>query len=591
MKSLHGETGIGAEQASQKQVTDSQPFPSKKRVVVLFLLFSCLFSLAITLPLYALGELGAPSLILTFAEIAASTSIALFCGYKAIDSLSGFCRYAAPEKAFYEQDGKRAAHRLFLISFAVLEAAFLFALLSNYPGLCSPDSNMILNQVLGQTNYELNNRYEGLSNAHPVFYTFCVWVVFKATSVFGSESLSLFAFMFLQITFVAAVLSWSIVWLGKTGAKKSYIAVALCFFVLSPIVACHVIILWKDIPFAAVLLALVLHLAALPSGGKLSRKQVATLLLLLLAVSLLRNNGYYVALLTVIYLVIARKSIRRQAAFCAICLVVFMSVLQGPVFSALSISKGHFAESVGIPLQQLGATISDGGSVSDDDLDFLNRILPLNEWAQNYDPSTSNPLKQSENFDDDFLDSHKGEFLGVWLRCAATNKQAYLKAWILETYGYWQPGYTTSIGNLTYTANDKPTQDFFGLGYRPQKITNALRELFPNLFGMGSLIWFSLIALTYARAFGKKNRAPETLTPYIPLIGLIGTLLIAAPIVNDYRYIFALYLMIPFLPQFVSLARDATEGVWSEQREPAESKPNTQEPQTPQAIPIQISER
>lgn len=530
----------------------------KKRAIVLFSLFSCLYALATVLPLYALGTLGAPLLALAFVGVSAGAFIVLSCGYKAIDSLSGFCRDTAPEKAFCEQDGKWAARHLFLISFAVLEAAFLFALLSNYPGLCSPDSNMILNQVLGQANYESINRYEGLSNAHPVFYTFCVWIVFKATSMFGSESLSLFAFMFVQITFVAAVLSWSIVWLGKTGAKKGYLAVALCFFALSPIVACHVIILWKDIPFAAVLLALVLYLAALPPDGKLSRKQVATLLLLLLAVSLLRNNGYYVALLTVAYLVIARKSMRWQAAFCAICLVAFMSVLQGPVFGALSISKGHFAESVGIPLQQLGATMSVGGSVSDDDLDFLNQVLPLDEWAQNYDPSTSNPLKQSESFDDEFLDSHKGEFLGVWLRCAIHNKQAYLKAWILETYGYWQPGYTTSIGKLTYTANDEPAQDLFGLGYQPQKITNALRELFPSLFGMGSLIWFALLALTYALAFSKKNRASEILTPFIPLIGLIGTLLIAAPIVSDYRYIFVLYLVIPFLPQFVSLARSAT---------------------------------
>lgn len=558
MKSPYGENNVATQQVSQKQTAHAKSLPLKNRTIALFSLFSCLYALATVLPLYALGTLNATLLVFAFAGIAVGAFIVLSCGYKVIELLPGLRRCTAQAQALCEQSGKRTTRRLFLVSFTVLEAAFLFALLSNYPGLCSPDSNMILNQVLGQTGYELDNRYEGLSNAHPVFYTFCVWIVFKATSIFGSESLSLFAFMFIQITFVAAVLSWSIVWLEKTGARKGYLAVALCFLALSPIVACHVIILWKDVPFAATLLALVLHLAALPPDRKLSRKQVAVLLLLLLAVSLLRNNGYYVALFTVAYLVIARKNIRWQAAFCAICLVAFMSVLQGPVFSALSISKGHFAESVGIPLQQLGATISSGGFVSNDDQEFLNQVLPLEEWAQNYDPSTSNPLKQSENFNDGFLDSHKSEFLGVWLHCAIHNKQAYLKAWILETYGYWQPGYTTSIGNLAYTANDEPTQDLLGLGYQPQKIVNALKELFPSLFGMGSLIWFSLLALTYALAFGKKDRVPEILTPYIPLIGLIGTLLIAAPIVSDYRYILALYLVIPFLPQFVSLARGTT---------------------------------
>ena len=45
------------------------------------------------------------------------------------------------------------------------------------------------------------------------------------------------------------------------------------------------------------------------------------------------------------------------------------------------------------------------------------------------------------------------------------------------------------------------------------------------------------------------------ITPYMPLIGLIGTMLLAAPIVSDYRYIFALYLVIPFLPQLYALSR------------------------------------
>ena len=60
------------------------------------------------------------------------------------------------------------------------------------------------------------------------------------------------------------------------------------------------------------------------------------------------------------------------------------------------------------------------------------------------------------------------------------------------------------------------------------------------------------------------------ITPYMPLIGLIGTMLLAAPIVSDYRYIFALYLVIPFLPQLYALSRayaaDADKGGTSQIR-------------------------
>ena len=52
----------------------------------------------------------------------------------------------------------------------------------------------------------------------------------------------------------------------------------------------------------------------------------------------------------------------------------------------------------------------------------------------------------------------------------------------------------------------------------------------------------------------KKRSILAVITPYVPLLGLFVTMLIAAPIVSDYRYIFALYLVIPFLPQLFLLS-------------------------------------
>ena len=522
--------------------------------IILFAILSFICAIAITLPIYAQGDLTAPIIAFSTAGLSIGIFVALLCLYNVFTALEGF--YHAQ---YEEQDLIKHVRKIFLVSFFLIEAAFLFALLSNYPGLCSPDSNTIIEQVTGQGTYSERNRYEGLSNAHPVFYTFCLWVVFKLTAVFGSESFSLFVFMFIQITFVACSLAWAVAWLARTGARKGYVALALCFIVLSPVIACHVIILWKDVPFAAALLVLVLYLAELGTIRKPALKQMIVLGVLLLLVSLLRNNGYYVALLTVLYLVVFRADIRKASACVALCLVAFMSTLHGPVFSALSISQGHFAESAGIPLQQLAATVEAGGPMSEEDQAILDAILPLELWAECYDPSTSNPIKQHDSFNDEYLNSHKAEFLGVWVNCLPDNFTTYVKAWVLETYGYWQPGYTTYLGKLTCTANDQPATDFIGINYQPQKIANALRNLFPIIFGMGSLIWFSMTAMVFGIVSGRGIRhIAIALTPYVPLLGLFGTLLIAAPIVSDYRYIFALYLVLPFLPQIFALCRKRT---------------------------------
>ena len=526
--------------------------------VVLLAVLAVLYGIAATLPAYAQYQLTFPVWFLAFV----GTSGIAFAGFAlanaALDKLAGSIRDERHDEGAPEHVRTLSTRNVFLICFAFIEIAFLFALLSNYPGLCSPDSNAILSQVNGQEYYSDTNRYEGLTNAHPIFYTFLIWLVFKATSFIGSQSISLFVFMLLQVTYVAAALAWCLAWLAKTGARKAYLIGATAFIVLSPVIASHVIILWKDIPFAATLLLLVIHLGEYLKDEKPTRKQVIELGVLLLLVSLLRNNGYYLALFTLVFLVIFRPLHRKPAAIVAVALVVFMTVLQGPIFGALSISKGHFAESVGIPLQQLAATVSVDGTIS-------------------YDPSTSNPIKQNELFNDEYLDTHKGEFLAVWAHVLPHNLTTYIRAWVMETYGYWQPGYNTLIGSLTCTANDVPATDFFGMGYKPQFIANALREQFPALLGMGSLIWFSIATMVFSIIAGRKggNRAEKRsvaaiITPYMPLIGLIGTMLLAAPIVSDYRYIFALYLVIPFLPQLYALSRayaaDADKGGTSQIR-------------------------
>lgn len=541
---LHKRDASGAPSAAHRKLQPTS--------VAILAVSALLYGIASTLPLYAQYALTFPLWVLACVGISGVAFVIITAFYKASLRMRGFVRTASDEGV-----PKSSVRRVFLLSFALIELAFLFALLSNYPGLCSPDSNATLSQVNGQDYYSDSNRYEGLTNAHPIFYTFLIWLVFKGTAFLGSQEASLFVFMFLQITFVAAALAWCVSWLARTGARKGYVAGALAFVVLSPVIAAHVIILWKDIPFAAVLLLLTVHLTEYRGRVKPTIKQFVVLGTLLLFVSIFRNNGYYVALFTVAFMIVFQTGLRKQLLAVAAVLVLLMSLFQGPIQSALSISKGHFAESVGIPLQQLAATVVAEGEIDSHDQEVLEEILPLQEWADSYNPSTSNPIKQNVLFNDDYLDNHKGEFLGVWARTLTKNFSTYVRAWVLETYGYWQPGYSTWIGRLTETANDTPAKDFFGIGYKPQFIANAFLTLLPAFFGMGSLIWFSLVALVLSVSFVRGwKRKVKALTPYIPALGLLGTLLIAAPIVSDYRYIFALYLVIPFLPQIVALGRE-----------------------------------
>ena len=527
-----------------------------KASTVILVVFSALFAIAATLPAFAKYELT----FFVWLVACVGTTCLAYIGFSAaahaLDKLGAYV--CAPHDANNAPTPALRTRKTFVICFAIIELVFLIGLLSAYPGLCSTDSNTLIYQVTGQDYYGVGMEYSGLSNAHPIFYTFLLWIVFSITAFMGSTYASLFTFMLLQTCYVAACLAYALTWLVKTGASKTYVKIALAFVVISPVIAAHVIILWKDIPFAATVLLLVLHLVNYSKQEKPTLKQTLKLGILLLLVSLFRNNGYYVALIVGVYLLVFNACVRKHAAIVTATLIVCISLLHGPIFSAFSISQGHFAESVGIPLQQLGATLVAGGEIDESSQETLNNIFPLETWKECYNPETTNSVKHHEQFNNEYLDSHKAEFLSAWARTLPAHISTYVRAWVLETYGYWQPGYVAYIGTDNVTFNEEPAHDLLGLHYSPQLIANTLRHQFPFLLGMGSLIWFSLATLMFSIVNSKKQhvrtKASIIAAPYMPLIGLLATMLLAAPIVGDYRYIFSMYLVLPFLPQLYVLA-------------------------------------
>lgn len=449
--------------------------------------------------------------------------------------------------------------RFWFVCFALLEASFVFVLLANFPGFCTVDSNDVVDQVLGTSHYSSWHRYDGLSNHHPVFYTFCVWVVFQATSFLGSVDASVFCFLLVQLTFVAWGCAWSLSWLNARSGSRLCVVLAAAFYLLSPVLAAHAPLMWKDVPFAIVVVVLVLKLFDFSRADHLSRKDVAVLFALLSGLCLLRNNGLYVSLAVLAYLLAVFPAFRKGVFFVLVALVAGVFVLQGPVFHALSIEKGHFSESVGVPLQQVAAVVAQEGDLTEAQEEFLNQVIPLDEMADLYTPSVVNPIKFSEDFDDAFLESHKMEFLAVWLQLLPENVATYVKAWAAETQGYWEWGYRGPIGDDTTLRGADPVS-LVGVEWNPSLLSDGLAARFPLLFSMGSVVWL-VVAAVFLCAMRKRSLSvPAALACFVPLLALLLTLFAAAPIAADFRYVLPLYLSIPFLVALVGAFEGAGTG-------------------------------
>ena len=170
-----------------------------------------------------------------------------------------------------------------------------------------------------------------------------------------------------------------------------------------------------------------------------------------------------------------------------------------------------------------------------------------------------NPIKFSEDFDDAFLESHKMEFLAVWLQLLPENVATYVKAWAAETQGYWEWGYRGPIGAATTLRGADPVS-LVGVEWNPSLLSDGLAARFPLLFSTGSVVWL-VVAAVFLCAMRKRSLSvPAALACFVPLLALLLTLFAAAPIAADFRYVLSLYLSIPFLVALVGAFEGAGTG-------------------------------
>lgn len=218
------------------------------------------------------------------------------------------------------------------------------------------------------------------------------------------------------------------------------------------------------------------------------------------AVFALRSNGFVVVVVSVLVAFLLCSQVRKRAAILGFGSLVGLFVVQAIALNAFSIAPAHFSESVALPLQQIAKTVVDDGNVSEEQAAFIDEVIPLEELESVYRPDTPNPIKFSPEFNDDFLESHKVEFLTVWIQLLPSNFGAYVSAWLHETTGFGIRGSTVGLwpipamrcipmstrGRAIFCSRRSPT-----LRCLPE---SGLRRLWRNWFRRSATLphWFGL---------------------------------------------------------------------------------------------------
>lgn len=444
-------------------------------------------------------------------------------------------------------------------TFAAIWVIWLFWYALYYPGCTSTDSMDVLKMTLGFPFEEDHFRYDTLNSHHPLLYVGFVALFGRIGVLLGGIGGAIAVTSFVQMTIFAACAAYVVWWVrDRTRSRVAWIA-AFLFFAINPLIGRYAVTLWKDVLFSAALTIFCLKCFDLfeSRGGLLKKRSFCIGFATSLAfVSLLRSNGFIVAGLSVVVLAIVCRDTRKLVVAWGFGALLAVYLVQSAVAGASGVVPAHFAESVSVPLQQIGKTIATDGVVTDEQAEFIGQIIPLDSIREAYHSDTANWIKFHEQFDDDYLDSHKIEFIAVWMSMFPANAITYISAWLEETVGYWyvdlggwtvaDSGYTLELeGEATTVAASPLVPEAIASSwlFHDTQPTDLLAKLFPPLCRGACLVWFLLFVLS-VQISRKRYIAVVTL---LPLAIYWATFLVAAPIFCEFRYMFPLHFAIPLI--------------------------------------------
>lgn len=424
-------------------------------------------------------------------------------------------------------------------SIFAVDSFFLFGCL--YPGILSTDSIIQLQQI-----------FSGVYNSHhPYYHTALIrfWLRL-GEGLFGNVNAGVAAYSLFSVFLVSVCFGYVVHTVYWYTGSKPLTAGVLGWYLLMPFHIMYSVTMWKDVPFGAMAGLFTAGMFRLLMGGKKRRKtDWAAALVGAFGLCLLRSNGWMaVAVSFAVFLLLFGKREKKLAVMLAAVLAGSF-VLNQPVLNAMGINKSDPVESLSIPLQQVGRAIAHGAELTEEEYALLDQVMDASAIADTYKSWISDPLKflvWNKNNQSFFLE-HKLEFAKLYLRLGMKHPMQYVQAWVEQTKGYWNGGYAHWVWEDGVGSND------YGItGVVRSNGINDFLQSYLSLFDLPLLQAFLCIGLyswvlLFAIYGALVKRSREALFLSVFPAAVILTLLIAAPVYSEFRYVYSVVCAMPML--------------------------------------------
>jgi hypothetical protein len=436
---------------------------------------------------------------------------------------------------------------IFLFSWGAIFLCWTPYFIAEFPTVMTFDSAKQAEMAMG---------IQPITDHHPIMHTLliklCLWI--------GGGSP--WVYTLVQMLALSAMFAFAVYWINSKGLPKLFSIGALIWFAFNPVHAQFSVTMWKDVLFGGFMLLFTIALAELVITKLACFKSKSWLALFIcsaVGACLFRSNGAIVVFAALLVLLCCMKKARKRLCVCtAVIAVLFMGV-KIPVIKLYNAAPAHFAESVGIPLQQIArAVVSDG--ITPEQETKVERYLSIEKIHQNYDPYCVDGLKAlNTNFHNEALENNKSAFFALWAELLISHPKAYAMAWLDETYGYWYP---YAINH--YAVWGQIFQNKLGVEANAPLpwFSNAMAKLYSleikitnTIFSMATVFYLSIFFAILAI----RRKLKSAIILYLPLLILWFTLLIAAPIATDVRYLYSAFTILPIAAALPFIKTKKTE--------------------------------
>lgn len=398
-----------------------------------------------------------------------------------------------------------------------------------------------------------------ITNHHPVLYTAYVSLILHAVRALGgSWNFGVFLCAIIQCLFTVCVLAYSCMYCAKA-LKRGRLAIgAAVFYALFPIMPKYAVMISKDTFFADLLLlwAILIHKAV---NTREIKKDMAALLVTSSAIVLIRKNGIYVMLLTLLLACLLYRSLWKRWFLAMLCIIVVNMLYSGVVLPMAGIPDGSVREMLSVPFQQTARYVKyHADEVTQEEKQAIAGVLDYDSLAQVYAGNLSDPVKNTynKNAGGDELKN----YLITWLLMFLKHPEEYAAAFLNNYYGYFYPVVNdggklarTSVGSMANVNRD----GYFDFSHLYDSFHTGLRDMLAfydllwmripvlNIFMTSALYVWVAVAAFLLRCIRCDKAAVLACVMYLAL--LLTVLVGPSNAINYERYVFPCILGMPLL--------------------------------------------